>query len=333
VANSSASTGVSWAGNLAAGRNATLNSAFDIWQRGTSISIAAASNSYTADRWQVYTASSSATTVSRQSTNDTTNLPNIQYCMRFQRNSGQTGTVVSLLTQSFETVNSIPYAGKTVMVSFYARKGADYSPTSSALVFNLISGTGTDQNVGGTYTGFSVAGSTTSTLTSTWQRFTFTATVPATATELGYYIQYTPTGTAGTNDYFEITGVQMETGSVATPFVRNSSTLQGELAACQRYYQVGAYGIGKASSSTSADVVVLWNNMRVTPSYSIPSYSSILLELGTAYRTPTGSSQNSVTSAPLANGFTEIIFTGASGMTTGNMVVIAGNTVTFSAEL
>jgi len=101
---------------------------------------------------------------------------------------------------------------------------------------SLRSGTGTDQNYLAAWTGDVQVASTTATLTTTWQRFQFTGTVGATATELTLPFTYTPTGTAGANDYYEVTGVQLEVGSVATQFSRAGATIQGELAACQRYY-------------------------------------------------------------------------------------------------
>jgi hypothetical protein len=272
-----------------AGKNAVINGGFDIWQRGTSVSIAGSSTGYTADRW-FFTGATNASTISRQVTGDTTNLPNIQYCARVQRNSGQTGTGGMSFNQSFETVNSIPFAGKTATISFYARKGANYSPTNSALEVDFYYGTGTDQNVGTGYTGVGALGNTV-TLTTTWQRFTYTATLPTSVTELAAYFYWVPTGTAGTNDYFEITGVQLELGSTATPFSRAQGTIQGELAACQRYYQK-SYDTGTAPQTNSTSpggvmavsgnvgvsgglgTTVLKVEMRVAPTVTIYSYTS-----------------------------------------------------------
>ena len=190
---------------------------------------------YTLDRWSTTTAANQAITVSRQVTGDTTNLPFIQYCARFQRNSGQTGTTALPFAQSMETINTIPFIGKTVTVSFYARAGANFSAASSALNMALVTGTGTDQNMLSGYTGNSTAFSVVATLTTTWQRFTVTGSIASTVTEMGPDFYYTPVGTAGTNDYYEITGVQIDIGSVALPFRTYAATIQSELAACQRY--------------------------------------------------------------------------------------------------
>jgi hypothetical protein len=217
--------------------NTCLNGGFDIWQRGTSFTVGAAFP-YTADRWQAIRAGVVAgMTVSRQVTGDTTNLPFIQYCARIQRDSGNTSTAYLEFTQSFESNQSIPLAGKQVTFSFYARKGANYSSASDALNYRLETGTGTDQNlVTAGYTGQTAAINATATLTTTWQRFSTTVTLASTITEMGVRFRNTPVGTAGANDYFEVTGVQVEAGSQATPFNRTGETIQGELAACQRYY-------------------------------------------------------------------------------------------------
>jgi hypothetical protein len=241
-----------------AGKNAVINGGFDIWQRGTSVT-GAGGGAYTTDRW--FLNAGGQVTVSRQATGDTTNLPNIQYCARVQRNNASTDTTVIPFMQSFESANSIPFAGKTVTVSFYARKGANYSQASSQLIFYLISGTGTDQRYPSGYTGgaFPISNQT-PTLTTTWQRFSYTATLSSNITELTTYFDYGPTGTAGAADYFEITGVQLELGAQSTPFARAGGSIGGELALCQRYYQryndsgssVTGYCNGQAQTTTTA---------------------------------------------------------------------------------
>jgi hypothetical protein len=264
IADSTQTTGLNWAGpSNIAGKNAIINGGMDIWQRGTSVSQNASTTAYTSDRWSCSTPANGATTISRQTTDDTVNLPFIQYCARVQRNSGQTGTAGIAFQQNFESTNSIPFAGKSVTFSFYARAGANYSPTNNALAVYLFSGTGTDQNISAGFTNQTAVINQTATLTTNWQRFSYTATVGATAKQIATYFLTSNTGTAGTNDYYEITGVQLELGSTATPFSRACGNIQQELAACQRYYfRYGGnavyemFGGGQTWNNTNAAIQV-----------------------------------------------------------------------------
>jgi hypothetical protein len=322
----------------AAGKNAVINGGMDIWQRGTSV--ASSTGVYTADRWLNYFAATG--TVTRQATNDTTNLPNIQYCARIQRTSGQTATSAMYFAQSMETVNSIPFAGKTVTLSFYARAGANYSSTSNVLQVYLNSGTGTDQNIiTGTYTGNTSVITQNATLTTTWQRFSYTGTVASTTTELATYFQYAPTGTAGAADYYEITGVQLELGSTATTFSRAGGTIQGELAACQRYYYRAVagtgYGILAPVAYTNTTTQAVGNiqfpvTMRVAPTSLDSSAISFLRFADTAFN------MSSVALSANNNAYCTSITGTVSGATAGTVGRITGaNDATaylgFSAEL
>jgi hypothetical protein len=251
----------------AAGKNAIINGGMDIWARGTSVAIAASSSGYTTDRWFYAVGANQASTISRQATGDTTNLPTIQYCARVQRNSGQTGGGGVGFDCSIESVNSIPFAGQTITFSFYARRGANYSASSNILNAQVLSGTGTDQNVQAGFTGSATVISQNATLTTTWQRFTYTGTVAASATQLGIRFITTWAGTAGAADFFEVTGVQVELGSTATTFSRAGGTIQGELAACQRYYQLWTPGAFTNETNQIYDNVVgaTWPPMRAVP--------------------------------------------------------------------
>jgi hypothetical protein len=251
-----------------AGKNGFINGGFDIWQRGTSIAGGSFKN-YVADRWVQFR---TGLTISQQLTNDTTNLPFIQYCARVQRNSGTSGVNSNLMMNSMATNDAISYAGKTVTLSFYARKGADYSATSSGLFATIYSGTGTDQALIDGYTGLVTVVTTTFSLTTTWQRFSITGIIPTTAKELACEFAFTPTGTAGANDYYEITGVQIELGAQATPFARAGGSIGGELALCQRYYYLAASGDAKTicpgaafSSADNRGAVTFPVTMRTAP--------------------------------------------------------------------
>ena len=314
VADSSTSTGLRYQAPV--NFNPVINSAFQVWQRGTSI--AGSTTAFSADRWQSYRAVAGST-YSRQATGDTTNLPFIQYCLRMQRDSGNTATNGIFLWQNFETINSVPFAGKTVTFSFYARKGANYSSTSDALPYQVYTGTGTDQNQLAGYTGQVTAISGTATLTTTWQRFTATATLASTATEINTQFYFNPTGTAGANDYAEITGIQLEVGSVATPFKTYAGTIQGELAACQRYYyrttSDSAYSVhstfGAGFSTTVAYVTMQMPvTMRIEP--TAIDYSTLAL---TDYVTNSAITTLTIDSAGSSRNATTVSTGGTTGLT------------------
>lgn len=255
----------------APGYNAIINGAFDIWQRGTSATINALNTYKTADRWVAYRNNGNATE-SRQ----TAGLTGFSYCGRYQRNASNAATDIIWAVQSIETSNSIIFAGKSATLSFYARAGANFSSASSALKVQVVSGTGTDQNVLTGFTGEAFPVDQTVTLTTSWQRFTVTGTVGSTVTQLGVRFNYTPVGTAGAADYFEVTGAQLEEGTTATSFRRNAPSIAGELAACQRYFEAmniaqtaGLYYLLTLYGVNGAMSVVFKAVKRVAPTVTI----------------------------------------------------------------
>ena len=299
VADSSTSTGLRYtAGTVQA--NPLINSAFQVWQRGTSIAVPASNVYYTADRWELASSSGANYTISRQATGDTTNLPSIQYCARVQRDSGQTGLNPTYFIQGIESANAIPYAGKTVTMSFYARRGANFSATSNVLTFLLAEGTGTDQNPAGAYDAQNSVINTTATLTTTWQRFSATGTIAATSKELKAFFTYTPTGTAGAADHYEVTGVQIDVGSVALPFRTYAGTIQGELAACQRYYERFGQSANKALfntvcySTTETYGVLPYTQKRTTPTVSATTISDFAINIAGTFRIPSAFGASSI---------------------------------------
>jgi hypothetical protein len=324
---------------LPARGNAIINGGFDIWQRGTSFALGAPSASqYSADRWLVYSPATSQHTASRQ----TAGLDGFRFALRFQRNSGSTNTNLTGLYYGSETAESVKFANQSVVLSFYARRGANYSPTANALSASIITGTGTDQNIINGWTGGSTIGNASVTLSTTWTRFTVTATVGSTANQVGVFFNSVSTGTAGANDWYEVTGVQLEAGSVATPFVRAATTLQGELAACQRYYYRStadstntfkAFGQGQGANSTAVQAQIQFPvPLRVAP--SAVEFSTLRVADGVTSHAVSALVINS-TQQSESIGFVTATVTGATGY---RPYVIQANSsasafIGFSAEL
>jgi len=338
VADSSTSTGLRYQGTMAAGKNAIINGGMDIWQRGTSGTFSSSVVYPAADRWFAACIGSAPTCTMSQQTADTVGL---RYGLRFGRNSGQTNTGGVYVGSVVETASAIPFAGKTVTLSFYAKRGAD---ASASLGVQLYTGTGTDQSAAvlfsAGWTGGANTISTSQSLTTTMTRYSFTATLPSTTSEISVTLSYAPSGTAGANEWYQIEGVQVEVGSVATNFTRAGGTIQGELAACQRYYvrfnTINAYnifGTGINTSTTASNTQIpLPVQMRTAP--SAIEYSTLGVAEG-------GGSIVAVTSATFAYGsVNEVSLTTnvASGLTQYRPVHLFSNNSTssylgFSAEL
>ena len=333
VADSSTSTGLRYQGSQAAGKNAIINGAFDIWQRSTSAAINA--GSYVAgDRWYTYR-NTTGSTFSRQSAS----LTGFQYSGRIARDSGNTATASISVGQSIESVNSIPYAGQTIVFSFWAKAGANFSATSNILRARLLSSTTENQNIV-LYGGTTVIDQNV-TLTTSWQRFTYSAAVGSTAVTLGTIFSYDPTGTAGAADNFEITGVQVELGSVATAFTRAGGTIQGELAACQRYFEtintatsrlMSTGGYVQTTSVARFTVPVV--QKRTTPTVTITGTLNVIYSTGSEATLSSISELDSNTSGNL---LTFRYNTSGTPLTSGQAcgLYASGGAVTFgiSAEL
>jgi hypothetical protein len=223
--------------NQITGRNLFHNGSLLVWQRSVgALNVSASTPGYTtADRFWSYQTGTVGVTTTRV-TGAPTGFP---YAIRWGRPIGNTTTGLTGLGQTLETIDSLRLAGSPVTLSFYAKKGADFTASSSNVAVKLYTGKGTDQSsvnmVAGSWTTSATPIDTTATLTTSWQRFTYTATLPSDITQIGLALSWTPTGTAGADDNVYLTGVQLEAGSVATEF--EFKAIGQELANCQRYYE------------------------------------------------------------------------------------------------
>lgn len=228
VADSTASTGLAWksyGAQFVAGKNRILNSDFSIWQRGTSFS--SLTDSYTADRWKVESNRTGSAVSQQTFTPGTAPVTGYEGTYFLRYTCGTSGAYSSLI-QRIEDVRT--FANTTVTLSYWAKCS-----------------TGTITNEPYYFQNFGSGGSTevqtalaTSTITTSWQRFTQSFTIPSisgkTIGTSSYLALLLIRPSAATSTTIDVWGVQLEAGSVATPFTTATGTIQGELAACQRYY-------------------------------------------------------------------------------------------------
>lgn len=281
-------------------RNKLINGRLDIWQRGTSFTDWS-SFSYLVDRWRIgYDGTpASGRTLTQQAfalgqTDVTEGDP--QYYLQYS--FPNCGTPSNYLRSDLEGVRTL--AGKRATFSFWARV-----PSGTMTIYMMIA---QEFGTGGSPSAGVYPLSSAYTVTTTWQKFIYTTTMPSISGKtIGtngddriWPAIYFPANAAGT---VHVANLQLEEGSVATPFEVRPSGF--ELALCQRYYWTGIacigatadndYSVNRGGSTfpvtlrASPTLTVNWANMAghhgIAP-YSISTYADgILWEWsGSAYR-------------------------------------------------
>ncbi len=354
------------------GRNRIINGDMRIDQRnaGASVTPASGAYTYTVDRWAGYASQASKYTVQRNAGSVTpptgfTNYLGVTSSSAYS----VTASDVFLLAHRFEGFNTADLGwgsagASSITISFWVRSSltgtfggslASNAANNCYLFSYTVNSANTWEQktitVVGPTTGGTAAFPTDNSLA--FSLFFSLGVGSSGVGTAGSWITsntfYAPTGSTsvvGTNGAtFYITGVQLEAGSVATPFERRS--YGQELSLCQRYYyrikgsdtagNTGVFGSGVSqSSSTGRALIPFPVTMRTVP--------SALDQSGTAsdYKVILGATGAAACSAvPVYNSpsvvLGDITWTVASSATANQAVYIASNSASsylgWSAEL
>jgi hypothetical protein len=336
----------------AAGKNKMLNGDFSVNQRN--FTSTTTHNAYTFDRFQCKATDGTTTLTAQTFTLGT--APVTGYEATNYLDIASTGQTLSSARSGVAAVMEgvRTFANQTVTVSFYA-KAASGTPS---VAYYLVQDFGTG---GSPSTAVNINGNKTA-ITTSWARYSFTVAVPSIAgktfgTNKNSSFSLLIYGSAGSNydtltnslgiqtTTISIWGVQVEASLTASDFATATGTIQGELAACQRYYYriyTGSayrpYGVGQNFSTTQSLVDTrLPVTMRTRP--TALEQSGTAADYGVLNANATNNTCNAV---PIFdNSTTDAVitrFTVGSGLVAGNATFgTAGNVATsflgWSAEL
>jgi hypothetical protein len=235
-------------------RNRLINGNMYIAQRATSATVTAgtavptASTGYPCvDRWFVYSTGANVTAAQVAGSGSNRSVLRI---------TGAASVTAVGIGQRIEQLNSFDMAGQTATLSVELANSLLTTVTWTASYAT------TDDTFGtiGTPTKTQIATGT-FTVNSTLTRYTTNISIPAAATT-GIEILFTVG--AQTSGTWDVDNVQLEVGSVATPYERQ--IYSDQLVQCQRYYQITAQLSGATPSATTVNA---WGTisptMRVAP--------------------------------------------------------------------
>lgn len=260
--------------------NLIINGNFDIWQRGAS-----GTAGYVADRWKNDIIGSTAA-ISRQSfTLGQTDVPNEpRYFHRVTVTSVAGAGNLVVFQQLIESVRT--FAGQTVTLSFWAKADA-----SKNIAVELEQSFGTGGSPSSNVAGIGV---TTCSLTTSWQKFTVTASFPSISGKtlgsngndailVNFWLDAGSNFDSRTNSLgqqsgtFDIAQVKLEPGDTATDFVPRR--IEDELAKCQRYYEIGRSGVG---ARDGGDVSITIEQFRTTKRTAPTIATTVVVGSGSA---------------------------------------------------
>jgi hypothetical protein len=219
-------------------KNRIINGGFNISQYNGTSSVTPTAVGYYIDRWYIDTFGGGFNSLTMQQLSAS---PPTGFSNYLQIASGSTTYTNINLSQSIETVNCYDLAGQTVTLSFWYKVPVNWT---NQWVAYISSNTSSNTKINGGSSGTTASTGLTLSNTTTWTKATLTYTIPSNAQTIGVLFNN------GNNNLingaqFQITGVQLELGTTATPFERR---LYGnELALCQRYCIV----ISQAVSSSN----------------------------------------------------------------------------------
>lgn len=314
-------------------RNILHNGDFRVSQRGAtgSASTATGISKSGMDRWCVYRAGFVTGCTWAQDT--ATTLANFRNGLKVLRTAADASLAVITAVQGIESFDALKLQSKFATLTYWARCGANFSSAGSILNASIISGTVADEDCVAAYTGSVTEGTVAQAITTSWIKYTLvtTAAMAAALLEARVQFSYTPVGSAGANDWFEITGVQLEEGAVATPF--EQVPFAAEVARCQRYYvrytgnsTAKIFSIGAAASATACRLVMpLPVQMRsVTPTVDIGTIGNL---------TPAGAT--ACTAFSVAGADDKILYTSltTTGLVAGQAVPVGWNVINSGSYL
>jgi hypothetical protein len=196
-------------------RNRIINGNMVIDQRNAGASFTSSGNQYCLDRWLLQAVG--ATNTAQQVTGSTGNNKAV-------RITGNTANTLTGFSQRIESWNIFDVAGQSVTVSFTLS-----GSTSGSVSIRRLYPTVTDNYTATTEPASGVVVNFTTTPT----RYTVTFTADTNANKgLWFYFDFGAVGSGVTRTLEE---VQLEAGTVATPFERRD--IGRELLMCQRYFQ------------------------------------------------------------------------------------------------